>query len=228
MNTNEMEIDVAMFNHATIALWVGDFKRSKNFLERFSKIARKSMHFNITELKSTLRRPPKKEVQEIKPPDVTRNKNELFIYGPLLIRAENLLDKISNVDVRSIEEEIKLIETQNFSFRVDEVGINVYELKGYSHRYPLIKIRLDNLESRLREKFQPEEGDMELIDRDEEETPDSLTFQLTMQQPMVYAQFHMMRNGIIYGEIHTRNRKNAERVSQYLFEELEEAVQKHE
>lgn len=226
MDGNDMGIDVGKVNHVTIALWVGDFRRAKDLLEHFSESAKRSMPFDFNELKSILRRRPAEEIQETNISAYEGIVNDLFTYGPLLIRMENLLGKISELDLESIEEETRVIKTRNFSFRIDEVGINVYELKGYGHHYPPVRIRLDDLEKRLREKFQPKGGDIELIDKDQKESPDSLTFQLTIQQPMVYAQLHVIRMGIIYGEVHTTKREDAERVSQLLFEELEEGVQK--
>ena len=225
MDEDEIKIDVGLLNHTTTALWVRDFKRSKRFLERFSESAKKILPLKIDELKSILKRKEKRETRYF---DFEPIVDEVFIYGPLLIRAENLSRKISETDVRALEKETRLTETENFSFRVDECGVNIYELKGYSHFYPPIKIKLENVESVLEKTFRPKNGRIKRIDFDKKEMLGSLTFELIMQEPMIYAKLHIIREGIIYGEVHTSDRRNAKKISQNLFEGLEKVVYKKE
>lgn len=224
MKENNTEIDVKKFAQAELALWVGDLARSKKLLKKFMENAKHFVPFGVDDLKEILKRP--KKYKEIGKPEYSEYKDEVFIYGPLIIRSSNIVNRISKVDLKALEKEIRIKKTRNFIFRVDEVGVNVYELKGYSPRHLPAEIQLYKLARKLDEKIVTQRGEIRLIDKDLGEHPYFLTFELFTREPIVYAKLHVMKDGIIYGEIHTSKRESAEALSYMVFEGLEEVFHK--
>lgn len=220
MEKKNAEIDVKKFAQAELALWIGDLVRSKELLENFMESAKDVVPFSVDYLKEILRKP--KKYKEIRKPEYSEFKDEVFIYGPLILRSANLVDRILKVDLKILEKEVQIKKTRNFVFRIDEVGVNVFELKGYSPHYLPAKIQLYKLVRKLNEKIVTQKGEIRLIDKDLGEYPYFLTFELLTREPMVYAKLHVMKDGIIYGEIHTSKRESADAVSYVVFEGLEE------
>jgi len=223
------KVDIEKFVHGTIALWVGDLERAKELIEDFLRNSEKISDLfskqGKPELIKILKRSKKDEIKLSNNRSYSNN-NDIFIYGPLFIRAFNIHDKIlsllSERDRISEGEKVRTSEKMKFGYLVTKVGINNFEIRGYS-LYPPIEIDLKKFDKIKNEVIYSDREHVKVVDSAETGSIHSLTLEIVNYDPFVYAQIHIIKEGVIYGEAYSFDKETVYNLSSDLFEALEKA-----
>ncbi len=223
------EVNIGKFVHGTIALWVGDLKRARELIEDFlNDVTKISYLFNKNykekhrdKLMEILRRPKKVERRES---NRQFYNDDIFIYGPLFIRALNVYEKVSYLllerDKIGEKEQVEISERKKFGFLITEIGINNFELRGYS-LYPPVQINLNKFKEIKDEIRYSEKDHIKIIDSASDDTIHSLTLEILKYEPFTFMQTHITKEGIIYGKANSFNKEQVHKITRRIFEILD-------
>lgn len=132
--------DLGRYSYAAVALWARDYERAQELLAEF--IEQSGLSGRDDYLRKVLRRPRKDEDLGA-PSDTDSTLDEIFTIGPMIIRANNILEKLRDV------KKVDVKKSRHFTYNLWETGLLVFEVRGYLSDYPPRKLDLKSATERL-------------------------------------------------------------------------------